>query len=331
MKHGITILLLFTSLALSCQNTDISNIPALQIAKETSLYREEVNWDTIIPHYVRLSDSEKGKTAQYEYLINSLGDEHGVFRDANTFQIIASYTKGTGETREFDTKFFQEVINDASARFSFEEIEGKIGYLKVVGIGPQFPMEEDASLIQDAIAQLKERGITKWILDLRFNGGGNMNPMLSGLSALLGSGYIGGSSDKSGNELQSFRIEEGKFYDTGNLVIDLENPVPTEITDSVAVLLSKYTASSGELVAVTMKGRKNTRFFGERTQGLTTVTGFDKIDPETIMLISKAYYQDRNNRIYTNGVGVEEEIEFAEFAPFEEDKIIQRSIQWLNH
>ena len=330
MKITIASLLIFMALNLFSQSIDINKYPALKMAKETSLYRNDVDWELIAKEYVKLSASSESKTAQYEYLINALGDEHGIFRNAETFQIIANYTEATKENRTFDAKFHNEVLNDINARFSYREING-VGYLKVVGIGPQYPMEEDAAMIQHAIAELKEKGIDKWIVDLRYNGGGNMNPMLSGLSALLGTGDIGGSSDKSGDEVQQFRIKKGKFYDTGNLVIDIKNPVKKEIKGRVAVLLSKYTASSGEIVAVAFKGRKNTRFFGERTRGLTTVTGFDRIDEKTIMLISKAYYRDRDNNIYDKGVEVDEEIEFEEFATFNEDKAIQKSMEWLKN
>lgn len=330
MKIVIAPLLIFLSYTLYCQEIDINAYPALKMAKETSLYRNDVDWDAITKKYVQLYNQHSDKKAAYEYLINSLGDEHGAFRNANTFQTTAYYTKGKTETRAFDSHFHNTVINDINARFSYREMEG-IGYLKVVGIGPQFPMEEDAAMIQNAIAKLKAKGVDKWVLDLRYNGGGNMNPMLSGLSSLIGSGDIGGLSDKSGTELQNFKIKKGKFYDTGNQVINIKNPVKKKIKDRVAVLLSKYTASSGEIVAVTFKGRKHTRFFGERTRGLTTVTGFDRIDEETIMLISKAYYRDRNNQIYTNGVEVDEEIEFEEFSELKEDKILQRSIEWLNN
>lgn len=332
MNKLAILLISFACLSISCQNKeiDISLYPALQIAKETSLYSEEVDWATVSKEYVLLAESGEGRTTKYEYLLNALGDEHGTFRDASTFQILANYTQETSETRSFDSKFIYEVLNDTEARFSYRELEGKIGYLKVVGIGPQFPMEEDASLIQQAIATLKEEGVKKWIVDLRFNGGGNMNPMLAGLAALLGEGDIGGSTDQLGNALQSFHIQDGQFYDTGNLPVAIDNPITTPITDSLAVLLSKYTVSSGEIVAVAFKGREHTRFFGEKTRGMTTVTGYDQIDDSTLMLISKAYYRDRNQGIYKDGIAVDESITFEEFAAFADDEILQSSIYWLN-
>jgi len=59
--------------------------------------------------------------------------------------------------------------------------------------------------------------------------------------------------------------------------------------EKVAVLLSRYTVSSGEVVAVSFKGRENTKFFGEATGGYTTVNGYDLIDEELVLIISQAY------------------------------------------
>ncbi len=325
----LLILMTFIPAFLIAQELDLSKYPALKIAQETSLYRNDVNWEEICEEYIKLAESSDSSYSQYEYLLNALKDDHGAFRNTKTFQILAYANLPSNDARVFNSKFHNEVLNDLNARFSYKLLDDQIGYLKVVGIGPQNPMEEDARLIQNAIAELKTRGVDKWILDLRYNGGGNMNPMLSGLSALLGSGNIGGSSDKSGLTIQQYEIKNNQFIDSGRNVIDIDNPVTEVITDKVAVLLSKYTASSGEVVAVAFKGREQTIFFGERTSGKTTVTGFDRINDDILMLISKAFYRDRLDNIYENGVEPDVEIPFEEFAPFEKDEIIIKSIQWL--
>jgi C-terminal processing protease CtpA/Prc len=325
LSIGILLLPIF----ITCQEVDLYKYPALQKAKETSLFRADVDWDEISKEYIRIAESSESETAKYEYLLLALGDDHGMFRNSTTFQPIAYYKGPSKDKRSFNRKFHNEVINDITARFSYQHLLEDIGYLKVVGIGPQNPMEVDAATIQNAIAELKSNGVDQWILDLRYNGGGNMNPMLSGLSALLGNGNIGGSIDKTGAIFQDFQIRDNKFYDTENLVIDIQNPIQGEINDKVAVLISKYTASSGELTAVAFKGRDNTRFFGQRTDGKTTVTGWERINDETMMLISLAYYQDRKGNVYERGVEPDVEIDFDEFGAFEDDVMIQKSTEWL--
>ena len=333
MKYQlIAVLLLIAIIVTGQESTTLENYPALKIAKETSLFKDDVDWNKIIPNYIKIANQSTVKIKQYEYLTNALGDEHGTFRSSQNFQIIANYT-GNSQNHNphpFDYQFHSNVINNPNATFEYKLIESNIGYLKVVGVGSQRPMETVASEIQEAIAELQEKGVDKWIVDLRYNGGGNMNPMLTGLTALLGEGNIGGSSDRLGNELSNYVIKKGQFIDTESLVIDIDNPVQNPINDKIAILVSRYTISSGEVVAIAFKGKENTRFFGQQSAGMTTVTGYDFIDNETIMLISKAYYRDRNNEVYTNGVDVDEVIEFDEYADFEDDKIIHESVKWLD-
>lgn len=333
MKYQLIIILLFSTTIINSQeNTDLANYPALKLAKETSLFKNEVDWNLIVTNYIQIIEESEDKKKAYQYLINALGDEHGTFRSSKNFQVLAHYTGESKSTtpHPFDYQFHTEIINNPEATFEYKLLPSHIGYLKIVGVGPQRPMNIVAREIQMAIAELKEQGANKWMVDLRYNGGGNMNPMLTGLAALLGDGKIGGSSDNDGNELSNYVIKNGQFIDTKNLVIDLENPIKKPINDKIAILVSRYTISSGEVVAVGFKGKENTRFFGQQSAGMTTVTGYDFIDNETIMLISKAYYRDRNNQVYTNGVEVDEVIEFDEYATFEDDKIIQSSIEWLN-
>jgi carboxyl-terminal processing protease len=46
--------------------------------------------------------------------------------------------------------------------------------------------------IKNAIARINEKNIKGWIIDLRINTGGNMYPMIAGLTEFLGEGRVGG-------------------------------------------------------------------------------------------------------------------------------------------
>ena len=47
-----------------------------------------------------------------------------------------------------------------------------------------------SSEIQNSICELVQKGAEKWIIDLRFNGGGNMFPMVEGISNIIGDGLL---------------------------------------------------------------------------------------------------------------------------------------------
>ena len=70
-------------------------------------------------------------------------------------------------------------------------MKGNSGYLKIVGIGPRADMEKEAKNIRNAINNLSKTEVEKWIVDLRYNTGGNMNQMVTGLATLIGDGMLG--------------------------------------------------------------------------------------------------------------------------------------------
>lgn len=306
--------------------------PFVEQAKETSLYSENVDWPMVNTEFSKLIGD--GKTIDelkpgLQYLINSLRDKHASVRNASDHSFVVYYT-GDSEPNNRDGQFIDTVVNDLNARFSYQLLSNDVGYLRVVGIGPQFGIKENADLIRSGVKDLDKNGATKWIVDLRYNGGGNMNPMISGLAPLLGDGFIGGSVDANGNMHREYNIKAGQFYDTGNLVCEMDSKPEIEPTAKIAVLVSRYTISSGEIVAVAFKGRNNTRFFGEESAGYTTGNGYDQLSDDLILVISQSVFVDRNKKVYHEKVGVDEHIEFQHNTSLTGDQQVEQAIEWLN-
>ncbi len=233
------------------------------------------------------------------------------------------------DPRPIDRDFHHSVINDLSARFSYQLLENKVGYLRVVSIG-QGEVKEQSDQIRLGLINLKKEGVDKWILDLRYNGGGNMEPMLSGLAPLIGEGHIGGSVDADGEERRINKIENGQFNNWGRIACEMTNQPEIDSSEKVAVMLSRYTLSSGEVVAISFKGRPNTTFIGEYSGGYTTGNGFDQISDELILVISGDIYSDRNGKIYERHVDVDISIPFDHKASLQEDLQVKAAIDWLN-
>ena len=333
MKNIISVLtlVLFISGCKAQEAQQSTFDPIVQRARETSLFAEEVDWDSVNARFVELTkgkETVEGRKAGLQYLINSLGDKHAAFRSAKDHSMIVWYTGKSEGTDNRDGAFINSVINDITAEFSYKRLDNGVGYLKVVGIGGG-DMQAQADAIRKGLKDLKGAGVNKWILDLRYNGGGNMNPMIAGLAPLLGKGFVGGSVNLKNERFQTFEIKKGQFFDTGRQVCEMDAEPTIGANEKVAVLLSRYTTSSGELVAVAFKGRANTRFIGEETSGYTTVNGYDKVTDDLIMLISQAVYIDRNEKRYDEKVGVDEAMEFQHTTEIEGDKQVARAIEWL--
>lgn len=332
MKNIIQIIVISLFLS-SCkgQKKEVTYHPIVLKAKETSLHTDQVNWKDVNAKFIELTKGKENTEDLKEglqYLINSLGDKHGHFRSAKDNSIIVSYNGETTGADNRNSEFTNSVINDISAKFSYQLLENGIGYLKIVGIGPG-DVKEQADYIRQGLIDLKANGVDKWIVDLRFNGGGNMEPMISGLAPLIGEGFIAGSINKE-NQIREYTIENGQFSNYGRLVCKMNNLPKIVPNEKITVLLSRYTISSGELLAVAFKGRENTIFIGEETAGYTTGNGYDKINDELVLVISQDVFIDRNKNKYDNKVGVDINIEFQHNVSLENDNQINKAKDWLN-
>ncbi len=302
--------------------------PIVLKAKETSLYTERVNWQEVNSEFVSLIKDTTDLKQGLQYLINSLGDKHGMVRLAKDYSPVVWFTGGIEEQDNRDPDFINTVINDVSVQFSYRWFGNEIGYLKLVAIGAG-DVKDQADLIRAGLLELKGKGVNKWILDLRFNGGGNIEPMMAGLAPLVGSGFVGGAINNRG-EIREYKIENGQFFNYGRLVCEMDSLPEFSQIDKVVVLISRYTISSGEMVAVSFKGRKNTRFIGEETAGYTTGNGYDAITNELMLVVSQDVFMDRNKAVYENRVGVDEKIEFEHGVDLNSDSQVKRATEWLS-
>ena len=97
----------------------------------------------------------------------------------------------------------------------------------------------------------------------------------------------------------------------------------------IAVLISQYTASSGEIVAAALKGKPNTKFFGEATAGYCTATGWIRITDSLFMSISESLDTDRNGTVYADNIEPDVEVKFLIEKDPLNDKGILEATKWL--
>jgi C-terminal processing protease CtpA/Prc len=244
--------------------------------------------------------------------MNALRDHHGRIINATDYSIIAHFTASHNirykDERTIDSEIWNSV-QDASARFEFELLDDQIGYLKVVGIGPNVDGQAEAERIYNAIISLSNKNVKEWILDLRYNGGGNANVMLSGLAPLLNSSQIASVQNLNGTILGRAEIIDGNYRYFGYEAYSIANNQAIS-TPKIAVLTSRYTASSGELVAVAFKGQEHVRFFGEATGGYTTNTSAELIHEAVYLVIATGIFADRNGHAYPENVPTDVNINF---------------------
>ena len=149
-----------------------------------------------------------------------------------------------------------------------------------------------------AIARVQARHPRGWIVDLRGDGGGDMWPMLAGLSPLVDGPQAGAFVSREGTE--TWLVPDGRSGTNRFPVLnDIGPHEPLEISSPVAVLIGPGTSSSGESTAIAFEGRPRTRFFGKATQGLynSGIARFTLSDGTTFG-VAHVLNADRTGRVY---------------------------------
>lgn len=203
--------------------------------------------------------------------------------------------------------------------------DSSIGYIRVDAVTSVDSQEAQqiATDIQTRIAESDSPEVTKWIVDLRNNQGGNMWPMIAGLGPLFDNDLLGHFIDP--DELTSswgYRNGSSILNDRAVVTVNnpytLHNPLP-----KIAVLVSNRTASSGEATLIAFKKQLNTRLFGTDSCGLSTAnTPFTLSDRSTLFLTT-AVMADREQEKYGDKVLVDQAT-----AP---EQTTAEAINWLNN
>jgi carboxyl-terminal processing protease len=183
-------------------------------------------------------------------------------------------------------------------------VGARIGYLDLPGIlGTPDDQQRYAASAHAAIKATTATPRCGWILDVRRNRGGWVYPVLAAAGPLIptdASGLLMGKFDASG-------VTERWLYRQGEVVVQrpgadppeypvfrVANPyVPADAEPvPVAVLASGLSASAGEALVLSLRGRTGVRVFGEATAGLTTFNTVGPLPDGALILVSNAAMVD---------------------------------------
>jgi carboxyl-terminal processing protease len=299
----------------------------LNIVQARSLYSKRVDWAVIRDSTNRLVTNAKNiqdLMPAVEYIFTAIGDYHGGL----------SY-KG----QRYGMKAKEITVRDDLAlgwkigpKVRIEVLESSIAYISIPPIWA-LTVEETtkyAQQIQDSVCKLNRVGIRGWIIDLRFNLGGNMYAMIGGLGNLIGDGVLGSFVEANGMTTD-FSLRQGDVFEGTKRWTTLQAKCKVAARPKIAVLLSQITSSSGEMLAISFKGRPLTRFFGENTAGYVTANDDPYfIDKNSMLLVASANVTDRNHKFYMEFVQPDVIIvEGDNFEDLKGDKKIKASLEWL--
>lgn len=209
-----SLLFLFFIQGISAQSRETKKLinEVKRVIEKKSIVTESIDWTILnkdIKSIAYTGNHNTDKEKVYAVFVNSLkqaGDNHSLF--------ITSRVSSQIRTNQYENIY-------ATSKYLGENI----GYLKIPYC-MTFDYQKDVVFADTIISQIKKLDtyeIDKWIIDLRDNTGGNVWPMLSGLTPIIGDGLINytlGRETENSNFILQGKIANSKTSTLKSLVSD---------------------------------------------------------------------------------------------------------------
>lgn len=213
-----------------------------------------------------------------------------------------------------------------------EWLQDSIGYLTIpwVRTTDSLICVRIADSLQAVIARLDSRGISRWIIDLRKNSGGNCWPMLTGVAPLLGDGVYGYFVSSTSGERVPITYHDGSAFLGRHVLcrVSSKGYCTQRNRKSIVVLTGRRTVSAGEIVALAFRGREQTCLIGEPTAGLTTANATYPLSDRSMLVLTICQEADRTGRICEGSIQPDKFIE-ANSPAAGDDPARTAAVNWL--
>ena len=281
----------------------------LEIAEDNSVNRQDINWpDT--RQAVQSSFTNEGYEAAIRTLLRALGDNHSFYNTVNG----SAYTERTNSC--------------TTQGYDLSALPNDIAYLRVNSFLFNANGTAPANFAGDMqnTLRIQERTNPKgWVIDLSLTSGGNMYPLIGGLGPFFSDIVLGHFIDPLQNEAP-WGYEVGSVFHSSPRITALQINNPLVLDDpevKVVIVTDQATASSGEAVALSFKGRPNTLFLGRPTCGLSTGTRVFGLPNGDQFILAVADMADRDKNVYGGIIQPDEQIG-------SDQEMVDRIVEWMN-
>lgn len=200
---------------------------------------------------------------------------------------------------------------------TYKMLDDSIGYIYISGFHGQVVRE-----VKDALADLKEQGMTALVLDVRDDLGGSLSDVCDIADIFL-------PKNKVITTVRS-RVNKEQVYRTHSDGLDMP----------IAMLVNGYSASASELLSGALKDNDAAELFGTVTFGKGIVQTFFNINfgrDGTIKFTTDAYYTPADVCIQGTGITPDHIVELPEgltyynipSIPYESDTQLQAAVEYL--
>ncbi|MBK6963513.1 MAG: S41 family peptidase [Bacteroidales bacterium] len=335
MKKAIFLILGAVFTSCSFAQFPVSTDSLYTFIKSNSVFRNTIDWtpvDITFKEEINKALSLRDTMNCFVSVLESLNDFHSQIYLNN--QYYGNYP-GYDDT----TLAWIRPLNDkailSTNMIRTATLAGQIAYIGVPAF-QAFNTQEINFLAQslyDSIDKFDSASVKGWIIDLRLNGGGNIYPMLAGLSSILGNNIVGYETDIFDSITRKWEIKNGNFMIGGYQATDIKaRQKPKFQNNPVVVLIGPVTKSSGSMTGIAFKKRPATIFVGEPTaDGYTTSNGYFQFAPNLTLNFATNFVADRELNIYKTRVSPDITVYHGDnFDDLSKDEKVKRAIQWIS-
>lgn len=205
--------------------------------------------------------------------------------EAGTTVRLTVYRTQVGEK---DYTITRDNIQDKSVKY---EIKDGIALIRI----SRFAGDTN-ELIDAAAKETVEKGVKGIILDLRDNGGGELDAAVHVSSKWLNFGQTVVEERSGGRVTKTFKSEEnGELANT-----------------KAVVLVNQYSASASEIVTGALKDYGKAKIIGQKTYGKGSVQELISLDDGSALKVTVAkWYTPKGNNIHNQGIEPDQEIKLS--------------------
>jgi C-terminal processing protease CtpA/Prc len=270
---------------------------AIALFQQQHINASKMDWRALTAKAYEAAAGAKTTADTYpaiRLVIKELGEKHTFFLDPD--QAKAGSTGKASGSAPAPVLLLPEAVRLADG----------IGVVRLYGfMGSSEQAERYADTGKAEIKRLERLGVCRFVVDLRFNTGGNMYPMIDAVSGLLHEGVLGTFENAAG-KFTPWVLKNGKAT---TATTSAEMPQATGSPPNalpVAVLVGPSTASAGEYTAMSFKGRANTRFLGAPTAGYITANSPAPLPDGAVIVMTGAWGVDRTGKKYVDAMQPDE-------------------------
>lgn len=198
-------------------------------------------------------------------------------------------------TQELEVKITRAKIAIETVKGTVDSTDAKIGHVQINSFA-----KNTAKEVEKAVTDLREKGVKKFIFDVRYNPGGLLDQAIMIANMFLDEGKTILNVENRNGQIKSYNAS--KDYGT------------FKITEPYVLLVNEGSASASEILAAALKESADAKLIGTKTYGKGTVQSVVEVGDNAELKYTMAKWLTPNKTwIHKTGIEPTEEVSMPDY------------------